>query len=73
MNQKSTILGYRDLSKDEITLINECKALAEIVGNLCDRIGSEKLTNSRWLDESRMEIQKGFMCLIRSIAQPTTF
>jgi hypothetical protein len=72
-NQHKKIKGYRDLSKDEIDLMNKCKELAEQVGLLCDEVRLEPTTDPRWLKEGQMDLQKGFMSLIRSIAKPTTF
>lgn len=72
-DQHEKIKGYRDLSQEEIDLMNECKEMASNVGVLCDKIRSEQTTDERWFAEGQMELQKGFMMLIRSIAKPTTF
>jgi hypothetical protein len=37
-NQHKLIKGYRDLSEAEISQMNECKALAIKVGDLCNTI-----------------------------------
>lgn len=72
-NQHKKIKGYRDLSEEEIALINEAKGLAEKVGELCDKIEETQGIDGRWFSIGRTDLQKGFMSLIRSIAQPTTF
>ena len=72
-NNGKGIKGYRDLSTQEIDLMNKCKELAEEVGSLCDEARMEPTTDLRWLKEAQLDLQKGFMCLIRSIAKPTTF
>ena len=72
-NQHEKIKGYRDLTREEIDLMNECKEMAEKVGGLCDRVRNETSTDQRWLKEGQMDLQKGFMSLIRSVAKPTTF
>jgi len=72
-DQHTKIKGYRDLSQSEIDLMNKCKELADEVGKLCDEVSLEPTTDKRWLIESQMDLQKGFMCLIRSIAKPETF
>jgi hypothetical protein len=72
-DQHTRIKGYRDLSQQEIDLMNMCKELAEEVGLLCDAIGAEPTTDTRWLNEGTLDLQKGFMSLIRSVAKPTTF
>lgn len=78
-NQHKKIKGYRDLSEEEIALMNEAKELAEKVGDLVDRLGTSDVVpttegiDQRWLAIAKTDLQKGFMALIRSIAQPTTF
>ena len=72
-NQHKHIKGYRDLSKEEIDLMNESKALAEQVGLLVDKVRSIESTDKRWISIGQTDLQKGFMSLIRGIAQPTTF
>lgn len=78
-NQHQKITGYRDLTQDEVDLMNEGKALAE----QC-RVFTEKLSatsaqtgghciDMRWLSIGITDLQKGFMSVIRSIARPTTF
>lgn len=69
----SKIKGYRELSEEEIALINKSKELAESVGLLVDEIYSLKETDKRWVSIGKTDLQKGFMSLIRGIAQPTTF
>lgn len=78
-NQHKKITGYRDLTQEEIDLMNESKALAEQVGNFIDKL--EKTNVDRcavvadvgWLITAKTDLQKGFMSLTRSIAKPSTF
>lgn len=78
-NQHQKIKGYRDLSEQEIALINEGKELAEKVGEFVKKLGTSDVVpttegiDQRWLNIAKTDLQKGFMALIRSIAQPTTF
>lgn len=83
-NQHRQITGYRDLTQEEIALINNCKAFAQQVGELVERIGAIPVSrmppddgvtshDPRWLAIARTQLQQGFMALIRSIAKPTTF
>ena len=78
-NQHQKITGYRDLTQDEIDLMNEGKALAEQVGNF---IGKLEVTSAqtgghaidlRWVSIGKTQLQQGFMAVIRGIARPTTF
>lgn len=77
-NQHKKIKGYRDLSEQEIALMNEAKELSVKVGDFVDKLSIESkdgVTNidGRWLATGKTDLQKGFMSLVRSIAQPTTF
>jgi len=72
-NQHKKIKGYRDLSQEEIDLMNEAKELSSKVGELVDKIFAEESTDKRWVSVGKTDLQKGFMSLIRGIAQPTTF
>jgi len=72
-DQHEKIKGYRNLSQEEINLMNEAKELAEKVGSLVDKINSTDSIDKRWVAIGKTDLQKGFMSLIRSVAQPTTF
>lgn len=74
-NQHKHIKGYRDLSESEIVRMNEAKELAAQVGSLIDAlsVSSDVRVDQRWLAIAKTDLQKGFMSLVRSIAQPTTF
>ena len=72
-NQHKKIKGYRDLSQQEIDDVNESKELAAQVGNLIEKLESIDSIDKRWLAIAKTDLQKGFMSLVRSIAQPTSF
>ena len=72
-NQHKHIKGYRDLTVEEIALMNEAKAKAEEVGALVEKIAATPGIDGRWVATGKTELQKGFMSHIRGIAQPTTF
>jgi hypothetical protein len=81
------IVGYRQLSEAEVALMNEGKALAEQCGEYIEKLrlhpsASAPLADAhkigpsldqRWISIGATDIQKGWMCVIRGIAQPTTF
>ena len=78
-NQHKKIKGYRDLTQEEINLMNRAKDLAVQVGKLVDEIpvysaetGGQAI-DMRWLNIGKTDLQKGFMAVIRSIARPETF
>ncbi len=72
-NQHRIIKGYRELSQQEIDLMNEGKALAEQVWAFIEKLKNEGSTDKRWVSIGQTDLQKGFMAAIRAIAQPTTF
>ena len=72
-NQHEKIKGYRDLSQEEIDMMNEAKELAEKVGALVEKLKASKTNDQRWVATGATDLQKGFMSIIRGIAQPTTF
>jgi hypothetical protein len=81
------ITGYRQLTEAEVALMNEGKALAEQCGayiaklrthpdsartNAPNALGEPPL-DQRWISIGATDLQRGFMAVIRGIAQPTTF
>lgn len=72
-NQHEKITGYRDLSQEEIDLMNEVKEVAEQVAFVIDRLACIDSVDARWVAIAKTDLQKGFMSAVRSIAQPTTF
>jgi len=85
------ITGYRQLTKGEVDLMNEGKALAEACGAYIAKlrqhgdsarplatkdsaeVPSPLLLDQRWISIGSTDLQRGFMAVIRGIAQPTTF
>lgn len=72
-NQHKLIRGYRELSQEEIDLMNKVKATGEQLGDLIDELSSLVSTDKRWLAIGKTDLQTGIMALVRSIAKPTTF
>jgi hypothetical protein len=79
-NQHKIIKGYRDLSQEEINLMNEIKAKAEEVGELVSKLRKAHPANAivsvvdqRWVSIGATDLQTGFMALVRAVAQPSTF
>lgn len=85
-NQHRKISGYRELTQEEIDLMNEAKQLEAKCLDLHRRIGEVAFNGSitghpdtvrkeeagawRWHAIARTDIETGFMALVRSIAQP---
>jgi hypothetical protein len=76
-NQHKLIKGFRDLTQEEINAMNTIKELAAKVGEMLIRLeenqNPEHTIDKRWLAIAKTDLQTGFMSLVRSIAQPTSF
>jgi hypothetical protein len=69
-NQHQKIKGYRDLSEDEIAIINEIKQTESYVANVWQATIDLDEANKRWANIAKTHFQEGFMALVRSIARP---
>lgn len=72
-NQHKKITGYRDLSQEEIDLMNEGKELAKQCGAFIEKLEAHSETDKRNVALGKTNLQQGFMWAIRSIAKPETF
>ena len=72
-NPHQKIQGYRDLSQEEIDLMNEGKALAQQCGDFIAKLEAIGSTDKRNVALGKTNLQQGFMWAIRAVAQPTTF
>lgn len=85
-NQHRLIAGYRELSPDEIALMNEIKAKAAEVGGperepvevqigttVGLAVSGEEYEAHRWIEIGKGHLQQGFMALTRAVARPGGF
>lgn len=72
-NQHRKITGYRELSAEEIALMNEVKEMSAQVGQLIEKLHSTPDVDKRWLSIAKTDLQKGFMSAVRSVAKPDSF
>lgn len=78
-NQHRAIKGYRELSAEEIALMNEIKGKGAELGDLVERLRAAKsadgqmLLDPRWIAIGQTNLQQGLMALTRAVAQPTSF
>lgn len=72
-NQHRQIKGYRELSAEEIALMNEIKAKGAELGSLVDKLRAATGLDQRWVSIGATDLQTGLMALTRSVAQPTSF
>lgn len=72
-NQHRQIKGYRELSAEEIALMNEVKAAGEQLGALISKLRSNTALDQRWVSIAQTDLQTGIMAAVRAVARPTTF
>lgn len=70
-NQHQQIAGYRDLSQDEIDLMNEVKVLEAHWNRLIDRLRVPALgADQRQVSIAATDGESAFMRAVRAIAKP---
>lgn len=67
------LTGYRELTEDEIATINSIKESADEIGEIIKGMTGWEGADQRWVAIAKTDLQKGFMALVRAVAQPTTF
>ena len=68
------ILGYRELTADEIALINEITRQGNNLGIAIDAmVQAGTKYDQRWISIARTHLQQGLMALTRAVAQPISF
>lgn len=83
-NQHRQIKGYRELSQQEIDLMNEIKSKGEELDTLINMLESRTVPlagngvdqtceSRRWTAIGKTHMQQGLMALTRSVALPTFF
>lgn len=72
-NQHRQIKGYRELSQEEIDLMNEIKQKGAELGELVAKLRESKSLDQRWVSIGATDFQTGLMALTRAVAQPTFF
>lgn len=72
-NQHKHIKGYRDLTAEEIALMNEIKAQGEQLGALVEKLRATSELDQRWVSIGATDLQTGIMALVHGVAQPTKF
>lgn len=73
-NQHRKIAGYRELSQQEIDLMNEIKQKGAELGDLVQRLRESDLAlDQRWISIGATDLQTGLMALTRAVARPCFF
>lgn len=79
-DQHTKIKGYRDLSQEEIDLMNEIKEAGQNLEMLCNKLilpykpkYKHLQPDGRWVSIGKTHLQQGIMFLVRSVAKPKSF
>lgn len=72
-DQHTKITGYRDLSQEEIDMMNEIKVNGLGLQLLIERLRNHPEFDQRWISIGATDLQTGLMALTRAVARPTTF
>ena len=72
-NQHRHIKGYRELSADEIALMNRIKQKGLELEALVPPLRETPGLDQRWVSIGATDLQTGLMALTRGVAQPTSF
>lgn len=72
-NQHRKITGYRELSQEEISLMNLVKTLGERAGEIVQLLRDTSSADQRWVSIGATDMQTGLMALVRAVAKPTSF
>lgn len=72
-NQHRQIKGYRELTQEEINLMNEVKQKGVEFGDLFEKLEKIENIDKRWLSIGKTDLQKGLMATTRAIARPEFF
>ena len=72
-NQHQKIKGYRDLTQEEIDLMNEVKEKGAELGVLIEKLDGIAEIDKNWLVVGKLGVQQGLMAIIRAITKPDFF
>ena len=72
-NQHRHIKGYRELTPEDIKLMNEVKEKGAELGELIEKLNLIPETDKRWLEIGKTNIQQGLMAVTRAITTPDFF
>lgn len=72
-NQHRKIKGYKELTQEQIDLMNKVKELGVILGETVQILQDLAPTDKRWVAIGRTHLQEGLMALTRSITKPGFF
>lgn len=72
-NQHRKITGYRELTEQEIALMNDIKSLGEPFERLFKVMEKSPQFDQRWVAIGKTNLQQGIMALVRAVTKPESF
>jgi hypothetical protein len=69
-NQHQLMKTYRDLSQNEIDIINIIKEEEESASTTWHNVRDIEGVDQRWVNIARTHLQEGFSALVRAVARP---
>jgi len=70
-NQHQKISGYRNLTQNEIDLMNSIKSLENDIANLWHQaMESRSFIDGRWMNIAKTKYQEATMAFVRAVARP---
>lgn len=72
-NQHQKIKGYRDLTQEEIDLMNEVKTKGAELGAIIEKLDNIPEIDKNWLVTGKLGVQQGLMAITRAITRPDFF
>lgn len=71
--QQPKIIGYRELTEAEASLVNQIKKHGMDLELLIIKLRANHALDQRWVNIGATDLQTGLMALVRAVTQPTTF
>ena len=71
--QHQIIKGYRDLTQEEIDLMNEVKTKGAELGAIIEKLDNIPEIDKNWLVTGKLGVQQGLMAITRAITKPDFF
>jgi hypothetical protein len=69
--KSADIKGYRELSQEEVDLVNFIKDAEIQAGQLWQLVAKNSDVDRRWLAIAKTHFQEGFTALVRAVTKPT--
>ena len=67
------ITGYRDLTEEEVNLINHITTMGASIHGMMDALYKIENIDRHWLDIATTDFQTGLMAAVRAVARPESF